>query len=410
MGKTYLCGKIGKSVKFNPNTWSATGGDNETPTLLLKMAELNPDCTFIIIGRNDLTKSGVKYPKNLFSAWDDGVKNGQQTEYLVEKLKDIKIDGCFLVAGPTGSTNMLNKALKREPLKKGLEEYALTLEMHLNYSGPIYNYLNESNIPWVMISNDPRYMRMGRDCLNPPKKILSQANGNCKMTKIKSWDDQVNLDEVNIEFIYAGMEKIFLIDKKLSSNFERNKKFMVVLNEGNNGVKSRYPELKKYVLDYIDDVEIYGQWDKELVKDDLRFKGSKKFNEIQEMLQELKYTFIITIKDGWSTMKIWEMIGNGVIPFLHPEYDSQNNLDVPDFIRIKEPKDLHEKIEYLENNPDEYKRILNECLNCIKEEDTSGLTLSNTIINEMQSYNFTKDGKEFKDTIEKKITIETDEW
>ena len=38
MGKTYLCGKIGKSVKFNPSTWGPIGGDNEAPELIRKMA------------------------------------------------------------------------------------------------------------------------------------------------------------------------------------------------------------------------------------------------------------------------------------------------------------------------------------------------------------------------------------
>lgn len=33
MGKTYLVGKIGKSVKFNPNTWGPIGGDNETKNI-----------------------------------------------------------------------------------------------------------------------------------------------------------------------------------------------------------------------------------------------------------------------------------------------------------------------------------------------------------------------------------------
>ena len=56
MGRTYVIGKIGKSIKFNPSTWGAIGGDNEAPTLYLKLAELNPDDTFIMIGKSDLYK------------------------------------------------------------------------------------------------------------------------------------------------------------------------------------------------------------------------------------------------------------------------------------------------------------------------------------------------------------------
>ena len=57
MGKTYLCGKIGKSVLFDESKWGPIGGDNEAPKLIRKTAELNPDDTFIIIGRNDLQRS-----------------------------------------------------------------------------------------------------------------------------------------------------------------------------------------------------------------------------------------------------------------------------------------------------------------------------------------------------------------
>lgn len=64
MGKTYLTGKIGKSVKFNPRTWGSIGGDNEAPTLILSLAKNNPDDKFIIIGKNDLDKL-VERPSNL---------------------------------------------------------------------------------------------------------------------------------------------------------------------------------------------------------------------------------------------------------------------------------------------------------------------------------------------------------
>ena len=43
MTKVYLTGKIGKSVKFDPSTWGATGGDNEAPTLIKKLAKLRSE-------------------------------------------------------------------------------------------------------------------------------------------------------------------------------------------------------------------------------------------------------------------------------------------------------------------------------------------------------------------------------
>jgi hypothetical protein len=395
MGKTYLCGKIGKSVKFNPRTWTGLGGDCETPELFRKMAVLNPADTFIIIGRNDVDTHRIELnlPPNLVNVYSDATKDERlDVNYLVDRLKNIKVDGCFLVAGPVGNINVPNKSWKRLPLKDGIKEYAKSLYVFENYVAPIYTYLDETNTPWVLLANDPRYTEQGNDLINQPKKVLSQFDETIKMKTFDNWVDQ-NYVWNNIPAVYAGMEKMFLIDKKIPETFNKTKKFMVVLNEGNNGVTSRYAELKKYVLDYIDDVEIYGKWDEETVKDDSRFKGSVKFNELQEMLPAVKYSFMISIKDGWVTMKIWELIAHGIIPFMHPNYDTQKHCKVPDFIRISSPSELHEKIEQLEADPELYKKILDECLAAITDGDLSGDTISKMILSETPAVN--KSGEEF---------------
>ena len=87
---TYVCGKMGKSIKFNPKHWKGLGGDNEAPTLLISMAKNNPNDNFIIIGKNDLQKYG-EAPSNLYSisqftgtdVYEDGV------DYIWKALKRI---------------------------------------------------------------------------------------------------------------------------------------------------------------------------------------------------------------------------------------------------------------------------------------------------------------------------------
>lgn len=413
-GKTYLCGKVGKSVLFDSSKWSAIGGDNEAPTLITNMAKHNPEDTFVVIGRNDIDKCKTKLPPNVYSAWSGHtVENGKQTGFLWNLLQDVQIDGIFLVSGPTGSTNMLEKALKRNPEPDGTIAFAKTLEMHLNYSGPIYDFLNQSNIPWVMINNDPRYLKMGRDCLNMPQEILSQYNGTQKNSKIKSWDDQVELDEVHIPYTYAGMEKIFLIGKELpkAEDMQKTTKFMIVLNEGNNGVKSRYPMLKEYVLDSVEDVAIYGKWDPATIGDDKRFKGPKKFDDLQKELPHVKYTFIIPIKPGWVTAKWVEMISNGILPFFHPTYDEQKHTGIPDFLRVKNAQDLHEKIEKLEANPEAYDKLLQHCLDLITEDDLNGKKINDTILAAMNKYTYPSKPKHYLDVIPKaEEAWEDDEW
>lgn len=398
MSKTYLFGKIGKSIKFNPKTWSAIGGDNEGPSLIKKLAELNPNDTFIVIGRNDIDKHRfeLNLPSNLVSVYEGATKDERSdVNYIVQRLKDVQIDGCFLMTGPTANCNISNKSFKRKELKEGKKVYAKSLATFQNYVAPLYQFLNETNIPWVMITNDPRYTVQGNDLMNQPVKVLSQFDEVIKMKTFDNWEDQnYILNDIKCE--YAGMEKIFLLDKqKPHVNFkEKEIGFMMVLNEGNNGVKSRYPMLKEYVLDSMQDVEIYGKWAEETIGDDKRFKGPKKFEELQQILPKVKYTLIIPIKPGWVTAKWVEMISNGVLPFFHPTYDTQKHCNVPDFIRLEKPQDLAEKIEYLENNPSEYERIFNECLDCITDGDLDGTTLSEKILSETPAIN--KKGIAFK--------------
>jgi hypothetical protein len=390
--KTYLCGKIGKSVKFNPKTWSAIGGDCEAPELLRKMAELNPDDTFVIITRNDVDKhrNELGIPDNLVDVYSGASKEERKDlNFVSNALKDKKIDGCFLMSGPTANCNIPNKSWKRTLLKNGEKQYAKALETFINYVAPVYNFLNESNIPWVMIANDPRYIRQGNDLQNQPVKILSQYDETILMQCFDNWEDQ-NYIKNEIPSVYAGMEKMFLIDKEKPSQElidSKKTKFMVVLNEGNNGVKSRYPMIKEYILDHIDDVEIYGKWDEDTVKGDTRFKGSIKFEDLQEKLSDVKYSFMVSITDGWVTMKVWELISHGIIPFMHPNYDNQMHCKVPDYIRISEPAELHTKIEELENNPVLYKKILSECINAMTDDDFSGKKLSDTILNSCPNIN-----------------------
>lgn len=404
MSKTYLCGKIGKSVMFDSSKWGAIGGDNEAPTLIRKLAELNPDDTFIIIGRNDLLRAREKYvfPNNIFDVYDGASKEEKKDlNYIVKRLQNVKIDGCFLLSGPTANCNIPEKSWKRNELKKGKKEYAKSLETFVNYVAPIYQYLNESNIPWTMIANDPRYIPQGNDLMNQPQLILSQYDETVLMQTFDNWDDQ-NYIKNEIKSIYAGMEKTFLIDSSPSFK-EKTIKFMIVLNEGNNGVKSRYPELKKYILDFIDDVDIYGKWAEETIGEDTRFKGPKKFEDLKKILPNVKYTFIIPIKPGWVTAKWIEMIASGIIPFFHPDYDSQHHCDVPDFLRVKSPSDLHKKIELLESRPDLYETLLKKCMSVITDDDISGKTISNTILKNLIPIN--KDGIEFSNTIKKQNSI-----
>ncbi len=423
---TYVLGKLGRSVSFFPEKWGAIGGDCEPPMLFLALAKNNPEDNFIIIGKSDYLMYSKKHqtPDNLYDIMelhDEQFPNispkDRDPHYVQKTLKNIHVDGGIIAGGPTGTTNIKDCALRRQDLKENKEVFALTLEMHLKYSAPIYDYLNNSNIPWVSLVYDPRYLKVGRDMLNPPNACLSQYNMKYKYRTLYSFEDQKKIKETEINVTYSGLEKNYLIengvldtDTETETDTEKTEKFMIVLNEGNNGVKSRYPELKKWVLDNNEDVKIYGKWAPETVKGDSRFKGSIPYSDLQKMLKHVKYTFIIPIQKGWVTMKFWEMIQNGIIPFFHPHYDEQKHLEVPEFLRLKKPEDLAKRIKKLEDNPEIYKKLLMQLQNMITPDDVSGKTLTDTIINSLQQHFYDLPEKE-PFVAPKKIEIdELDDW
>ena len=403
-------GKIGKSILFDSNKWGAIGGDNEAPLLYEHLFHNNPDKTFYIVGRSDYSKCEQRVRNRLnkhgnvidiWSNWETERKLARSKQHgptdfvnkWVEENPGLIELGLFF-AGPTSTGNVIGKARKvTEPT-----ELAKMLDMTCIYASPIIEYLNISGIKWNLILNDPRFFPASiRDLFNLPQKVLSQYNETIKMKLWKTHDD-LSIVEHRIPSEYAAMETIFLIDKKrgdiepevngLDAFFDdepkpegKDIKFMVVCNEGR---PSRYPDLKRYILDKVEDIEIYGKWDERTIGDDPRFKGPKKFNDLQSMLPRVKYTFCIPIKKGWVTAKFWEMAHYGIIPFLHPTYDEQDNLKCPDFLRVKSAQDLFEKIEHLEAHPEHYEILKDKLDKMIKDEFYNGSYLNNTIMNSLK--------------------------
>lgn len=411
-------GKFGKSILFDRSKWGATGGDNEPPVLYETLFHKNPNIQFYLIGLSDYSRLPVseqnrinKYG-NVIDPWKDKPlwrKNNKNfgkdlvnieylrywTESNPEIIKSISWGLFFL--GPMGISNVLGKTtLMKEPNK-----LSGALVMCAKYAGPLAEFLNTTQLPWIGIVNDPRYVPpRAKDLMNPPRAILSQYNELVNFKYRQSYTDNTVLSQP-IQCDYASMETIFLIgrDREESTidtsslddflftreekeSNEKNIKFMIVCNEGD---PSRYPTLKSYILDHINDVEIYGQWKESTIGDDPRFKGPKKFHDLQSMLHHVKYTFCIPIKKGWATAKFWEMLNYDIIPFVHPSYDEQNNIGFPEILRVKDSKDLFNKIEYLENHPDDYQRLLKQLKNLIKPEYHSGDYLNELILKRLST-------------------------
>lgn len=385
-----VIGKLGKSILFNSKNWGAIGGDLDAPIFYENLITKNPQHTFYILGKSDYVRLSpdllkrINKHNNIIDMWDsfkefkDSYKEdmlGCEVAYIDKWVAEskIKIDAGIFFSGLFSSANVYPKC----KLVKDKTKAARPLFMQCKYTGPIYTFLNETKIPYSIIVTDPRYYPLkSRDLFNYPKKVLSQYNEDIKYKAYTSYD--LTTENITTTVTYDRIETIFLIGKERKEYNDKNINFMIVCNEGK---PSRYDDLKEYVLDYIDDVDVYGQWNKEIIENDKRFKGPKKFIELEKMLPNVKYTFCIPIKKGWVTAKFWEMAHYGVIPFLHPDYDDQNNLNIPDFFRIKNPDDLYNKIKYLDNNIDMYNKIRKLLNKYLKDEYYNGEYCNNIAIN-----------------------------
>jgi hypothetical protein len=409
-------GKIGKSILFKRDAWGPVGGDNEAPLYYENLFHRNPSIQFYLFGISDYSRLSEQERQrinrngnvhDIWDKWKDFIKTytGEKTacrfQYMEAWTKNaaargLVMDAGVLFAGPNATTNIPGKVTKM----KTPDILAQPLEMLALYAGPLVSYLNDYRVPYMLVVNDPRFFPfMAKDILHPPARVLSQYNETITYKHRKSYTDNTVVT-FPVKSTYAAVETIYLIDDQskkqeaqqvsLEGFFgetpevpktpERDIKFQIVLNEGR---PSRYELLKSNVLDHIQDVAIYGQWTPRVIGADPRFKGSLPYHELQKQLPRIKYTYCIPIKKGWATAKIWEMINNGVVPFLHHTYDSQNNIGAPEFLRVKDSKDLQSKIEFLEANPAQYHALVEQLKQMIKPHHRDGSMLNQLFLKEL---------------------------
>jgi hypothetical protein len=240
------------------------------------------------------------------------------------------------------------------------------MQMCARYSGPIIHYLNMSNITWYMIATDPRYIKDNmkhRELVNVPKEILAQYTRKVLWHSLIEYLPFSPENEKPIDVNYKGVEKINLIGEKIipPDNQERTNKFSVVAMQSSWGKTQpdwRHDVLKKWVFKYDKNQEmcVYGKWAEGFTKGYPQFKGYLPSEEIDKIFENTRYTLVIPIRKNWVTSKYAEMLRVGVVPFIHPDYDTQYNVIPKDnFIRLKSVEDFHKKMKYLDENPD--KRI-----------------------------------------------------
>ena len=372
--------KLGKAIKFNENSWGAIGGDCEPKQLINSIAKRNPNIEYWLLSPNDLGRVRAKEkpavqslfgpPVETESAAPSNVKEFHSTmtdrksaDEAAQIIKDLDLDFIFFYTGPSSTVNIpdyINKVDGTGRVK--------SLDFFKYYAAPIIKAMNEleKKVPIVGLLVDNRYILACKDWNdnNRPTYYLAQ-NTFTKTEEFFCNPPLRDIDTIESTYEYSGIETVFLLDKKRYDTdelFEMKKtnSFMMLQNQGKgSGGMDRWDPVRDYIVKNDIETDIYGKWDDDLKKEYPKwFKGEKRIETMTDELLATKYTFCVPIKEGMVTSKYAEMLHYGIIPFLHPSYDTDFNV-FPDghFIRCKSPEDLKKKVQFLNDNPEHYKKL-----------------------------------------------------
>lgn len=372
--------KLGKAIKFNENSWSAIGGDCEPKQLICSIANRNPNIEYWLLSPNDLGKFRAKQkpkvnslfgpppteenvvPSNI-KEFHSTMNDRKSADETVDLIKGLDLDYIFFYTGPTSTVNIPEYINKKDGTGK-----VKSLDFFKYYAAPIIKAMNEleKKVPIVGLLVDNRYILSCKDWgnNNRPTYYLAQ-NTFTKEEEYFSNPPLRDTAKITSTYEYSGIETVFLLDKKRYNTdelFEMKKtnSFMMLQNQGKgSGGMDRWDPVKEYIVDQNIETDIYGKWDDEIKENYPKwFKGETRIETMTAELLATKYTFCVPIKEGMVTSKYAEMLHYGIIPFLHPSYDTDFNV-FPEghFIRCKSPEDLKKKIEFLNDNPDHYKKL-----------------------------------------------------
>ena len=374
-----LIGKFGKHISFDSNKWGMVGGDSESAILISCMAQCYPDVNFYIASRNDFqkidshTRNVINKNSNLFNIWekyDSQIDNQSWINHYINS-NDIKLDFGLFYGGPSsGSTIPNSMYLITEP-----DKTATPMSSSKRSVGIITKFLNDTGLPYVEIGEDPRYLPVqAKDLFNRSKKVLCvKDNITFSIKHIKEYLSR-EIIETTIPCSDIGHSYMFLMnedkDDLLKEPGNRKTKINVAMHctASQDGSVNKWNLIKNFILDPFPETFIYGKWDEKIIAGEHQnqFKETP-MTDLHDVMYDTKYTLAIGGSKTWGTQsKFWKMLIFGIIPFLDP--DNENIFGAPEFIQTKDARDFIEKVNFLENNHDEYIKLWNECQELIHVE------------------------------------------
>jgi len=382
-------GKIGGAAYFNQLKWANPNGKHELIKTIQFLANNNPNDKFFIISRTDLTPEYYrKYFKynNVEYIYFYKKNKISDKDFIIEffNKNNIKIDTGLFILGPHSSINIENKVFKKDS-----NEYIKPLQMFGNYAGPIFNFLNETMIPWFGIWTDERYNIQAKDLLNPPLLVFAQSeNMVLKYSHFVSFNDNKHLlieKEYNVERIPIEAYYNFANKKIQPKQYKKEFIFKLLSSYGSRPIRLKI--MKEFTKNIQFDFQVIGNWQNSIFENDKRFVGTINYNKIKNEFKNTKYTIIDSPSKRfkWSTPKFWEMLESGAVVFIN-NINSKFLLPdgYPEFLIINNYKDLNERILFLENNELEYKKIVDTLYSFILKDYTNDKIISDLIMTKIK--------------------------
>ena len=224
--------KLGKSIKFNENSWGAIGGDCEPKQLINAIAKRNP--------------SNVK---EFHSTMNDR-KSADEASQII---KDLDLDFIFFYTGPSSTVNIENYINKVDGSGK-----VKSLDFFEYYAAPIIKAMNEleKKVPIVGLLVDNRYILACKDWNdnNRPTYYLAQ-NTFTKEEEFFCNPPTREISKITSTYEYSGIETVFLLDKKKYNTDElfkmkKTNSFMMLQNQGKgSGGMDRWDPVRDYIVE-----------------------------------------------------------------------------------------------------------------------------------------------------------------
>lgn len=368
---------------FNPEKWK--DGSREHTFLTLFLCHYFPQYHFYLVGKSDfLEYYGSDYKKifpNLTVVFDPKIqmkkgnnKNIQYQEHVTNWFKEnkIKIDFGICLVGSCNAVSTLNTIFQ----KKNPTKYTTPLNSSYISSYAI-DYLNSSNIDYFLGFTDTNYCKeYPRDIFNLPKFHVTQGE-----IKFKYHEEIITTKRCYLELLHVS-------SYKLLENFE-NKSGIACILRCDKFNEKKY-DRKKFISDYLNnksDCTIIGPYLDEYKEQfqNVNFIGKINQAEIQDTLKNFKYSLIDCNKNSKyeiTTAKYLEYILSGVLPFHSRDYfvNGKPFYYVDDFLNINSPQEFNEKIDYLENNQNEYNRLIQKIKKIVTKDLLNGKLFVKTLV------------------------------